>query len=146
MDRVKKTNEKRVAEVGILKRGILLLFTAAFLWAASGCDGAGENSETAEWKDASDKSAPAAADDSASGERAETEPDPATAEPGRDKFGYILISSPESFELLRKYPNDRFHVVEDVDFRGAEVEPIECFSGELTGTFGGEFNHTISNV
>ena len=146
MDRVQKTNEKRVGEAGILKRGILLLFTAAFLWAASGCDGAGGNSETAEWKDASDKSAPAAADDSASGERAETEPDPATAEPGRDKFGYIMISSPESFELLRKYPNDRFHVVEDVDFRGAEVEPIECFSGELTGTFGGEFNHTISNV
>ncbi|MBR5739345.1 MAG: hypothetical protein IKY02_05085 [Lachnospiraceae bacterium] len=77
---------------------------------------------------------------------ADPEIDPATASPPRDKNGYIMITDRDTFELLRKYPDDRFHVAADIDFEGAEFEPVEGFSGTLNGVYGGVYNHTVSNV
>ena len=117
-----------------MKRLLHFLIIVLILYFVSGC-ARGQGSDT-----------PGGTDVSLPESTEETASLPADAEPERDKNGYIMITRAEDFELLRQYPEENFHVTEDIDFQGAEFEPIDGFQGTVSGLYGGVFNHTISNV
>ena len=63
----------------------------------------------------------------------------------QDSKGNYILDSVEDLELLRQFPTATFTVAAEIDLGGATWEPIESFSGKISGQWNGTFNHTISN-
>ena len=75
--------------------------------------------------------------------------EPAPAEPEPEKVippvedGLILY--PEQLSVLRDDPAGKYRIGANLDLGGAEWTPIDDFTGNLSGLWGGEFCYTISN-
>ncbi len=55
------------------------------------------------------------------------------------------ITKYQELQLLRMYPDADFVVEKEIDCMGKVWTPVDNFTGTLSGVWGGEFNHTISN-
>ena len=57
-----------------------------------------------------------------------------------------FLYTKEDLDLLRQHPDANFEVREEIDCQGMVWTPVENFTGKLSGVWGGDFNHTISNL